>query len=60
MANTRHYTDAALRSFLTELDEGQKTMIRATGALPADPFNDLHLNLRSSDVARMIELMEDN
>jgi len=59
MSNTRHYTDAALEEFVSRLDEGQKTMLRVGGALPADPFNELEVSLRSSDVARMIELLDE-
>ncbi len=60
MADTRHYTDAALRSFVSDLTEGQRTMLRVGGALPADPFKDLHISLRGSDVARMIEIIEED
>jgi hypothetical protein len=59
MSNTRHYTDAALRKFVEKLDEGERTMLRVGGALPAEPFNELELSLRSSDVARMIEIVEE-
>jgi hypothetical protein len=59
MSGTRHYTDAALRELVNDLDEGQKTMLRVGGALPKEPFGELHLSLRSSDVARMIELIEE-
>ena len=59
MSNQRHYTDAALRIFVNDLDEGEQTMLRVGGALPAEPFQDLEPNLRGSDVARMIELIEE-
>lgn len=58
MSNTRHYTDAALRELVGDLTEGQKTMLRASGALPQDPLGELHVSLRSSDVSRMIEIVE--
>lgn len=60
MSNTRHYTDDALETLIKELDDGQKTMLRVGGALPKDPFGTMPVALRSSDVARMIELLEDN
>ena len=58
MSNQRNYTDAALRIFVNDLDEGEQTMLRVGGALPAT-FKDLEPNLRGSDVARMIELIEE-
>lgn len=58
MSNTRHYTDAALRELVDDLTEGQKTMLRVGGALPKDPLGELHVSLRSSDVSRMIEIVE--
>jgi hypothetical protein len=58
MSNTRHYTDAALRIFVDDLSEGEQTMLRVGGALPAT-FKQLEPNLMSSDVARMIEIIEE-
>jgi hypothetical protein len=59
MANTRNYTDAALRQMISDLSEGQKTMLRVGGALPKDPLGELYIDLRGSDVSRMIELIEE-
>lgn len=58
MSNTRHYTDAALRIFVGDLDEGEQTLLVTGGALPAT-FKDLEPNLTGSDVARMIEIAEE-
>ena len=55
----RHYTDKALRKLVHELGDGQKTMLKVGGALPKEPYGDLHLSLKSADVARMIELVEE-
>jgi hypothetical protein len=60
MSNTRHYSDAGLRELATELSENEKALLRLGGALPQEPFGELHLSLRSSDVARMIELIEND
>lgn len=57
MSNTRNYTDNALERFANDLDEGEQTMLVMAGALPAT-FRDLEPNLRSSDVARMIDIIE--
>lgn len=59
MSDQRNYTDSALRELVSELTEPQKTMLRVGGALPKEPFGELHINLRGSDVARMIELVEE-
>jgi hypothetical protein len=60
MSNKRHYTDSGLRELASELSEGEKTMLRVGGALPKEPFGNLHLSLQSSDVARMIELLTED
>lgn len=57
MADTRHYTDAALRTFAEKLNDGEKTLV-VGGVLPADKFKDLTPPLRGSDVARLIEIVE--
>lgn len=57
MSNQRNYTDNALETFVSDLDEGEKTLLRTAGALPAT-FKDLRPNLRSSDIARMIEIIK--
>ena len=59
MANTRNYTDHALEELVSELTEGQKTMLRVGGALPKEPFGELHISLQSSDVSKMIEIVEE-
>jgi hypothetical protein len=60
MSNTRHYSDAGLRKLAMELSENEKALLRMSGTLPKEPFCELHLSLRSSDVARMIELVEND
>jgi hypothetical protein len=60
MSNTRNYDDDSLKNLVGYLDEGEKKMLRLGGALPAEPFRDMEPSLRGEDIARMIELMEDN
>lgn len=57
MSNSRHYTDEGLRQLLSDLDEGEQTMLAAGGALPAR-FKDLNPQLTGSDVAELIRLAE--
>jgi ABC-type branched-subunit amino acid transport system ATPase component len=60
MSNQRNYTDNALEIFANDLSEGEQTMLVVGGALPADPFKDLEPNLRGSDIARMIEIIQED
>lgn len=59
MSNTRHYTDDGLRELVDKLTDGERTLLRVGGALPKEKLGDLDPSLRSSDIARMIELLED-
>jgi hypothetical protein len=59
MSNTRNYTDDALERFAQDLSDGEQKMLVLAGALPAT-FRDLNPNLRSSDVAQMIEIIEES
>lgn len=59
MSNNRNYTDHALKQLVSELADGQRTMLRVGGALPKEPFGELYVDLRGKDVARMIEIIEE-
>jgi hypothetical protein len=59
MSNQRNYTDNALEIFANDLSEGEQTMLVVGGALPAT-FKDLEPNLRGSDIARMIEIIQED
>jgi hypothetical protein len=58
MSERRNYTDDALETFAQDLDAGEQKMLVLAGALPAY-FRDFNPNLRGSDVARMIEFIEE-
>jgi hypothetical protein len=58
MSNQRNYTDNALEIFVNDLTEGEQKMLEVGGALPAT-FKNLEPNLRGSDIARMIEIIQE-
>jgi len=58
MSNKRNYSDNALEIFANDLSEGEQTMLVVGGALPAT-FKDLEPRLRGSDIARMIEIVQE-
>jgi hypothetical protein len=55
----RNYTDAALETFVNDLDDNERVGLRF-GMLPADPFADMEPPLGGADVAYMIRYLEEN
>jgi hypothetical protein len=53
----RHYSDAALETFVNDLDDNERAGLRF-GMLPAEPFANLEPPLSGADVAYMMRYLD--